>query len=39
MITILNAQFAVVALITHWETLKMITHQRLKTQGGPKDNE
>jgi len=39
MITILNAQNAAVTLKTHWETLEMITHQRLKPQGGPKDNE
>jgi hypothetical protein len=37
--TILNVQKAVVALKTHWETLEMIAHRRIKTLGGPKDNE
>jgi hypothetical protein len=39
MITILNAQFAVVTLKTHWEILKMKIHQRITILGGPKDNE
>jgi len=39
MITILNAQKAVVASKSHWETHEMITYPGIKTLGGPKDNE